>query len=347
MPRTAALLFLTGLGAGACRAGSENPAAMRLPLVIGHRGASGYRPEHTIESYRLAIEQGTDFIEPDLVMTRDGGLIARHEPEIGETTDAADKYPDRRRTAVINGHSVTGWFAEDFTVAEIKTLRARERLPFRNHEFDGRFEVPTFEEILDFVAAEEARLGRRIGLYPETKHPTYHESLGLAITDSLLAALERRGYVSGNDPVLIQSFETANLKALRPRTRLRLVQLIEATGRPADFAADDPRTYHDLLTRSGLREVARYADGIGPSKVLLQPIGPDGGLLPPTNLVMDARGAGLFVHIWTLRADHDFLAAGYGGDPAAEVRRFAMLEVDGLFTDFPDIAVRALAERRR
>lgn len=320
---------------------------MRLPLIIGHRGASGYRPEHTIESYRLAIEQGTDFIEPDLVMTRDHALIARHENEIGETTDAAERFPDRRRTAVIDGRTVTGWFAEDFTLAEIRTLRARERLPFRNHEYDGRFEVPSFEDILDFVAAEEQRLGRRIGLYPETKHPTYHESRGLPITDSLLAALERRGYTRSHDPVFIQSFETANLKRLRPRTRLRLVQLIDATGRPADFAADDPRDYRDLLTRAGLREVARYADGIGPSKHLVQPIGPDGALLSPTTLVEDARGAGLFVHVWTLRADHDYLARGYGGDPGAEVLRFADLDVDGLFTDFPDLAVQALAGRSR
>ena len=313
------------------------------PLIIGHRGASGYRPEHTIESYRLAIEQGADVIEPDLVMTSDRVLVARHENEIGQPTDVATRFPERKRTRIIDGESVTGWFAEDFTLAEIKTLRARERLPSRSHAFDGRFEVPTFDEILSFVRAEERRLGRRIGVYPETKHPSHHESLDLPITDSLLAALERFGYREREDPVFIQSFETANLRRIRPRTRLRLVQLIEDKGRPADFAASgDTRNYRDLLTADGLREVATWADGIGPFKGLVQPIGEDGELLPPTSLVADAHRAGLFVHVWTLRADRSFLPAGYRGDAGAEVRRMAELGVDGFFTDFPDLAVAAL-----
>ena len=301
------------------------------PVIIGHRGASGYRPEHTLESYRLAIAQGADVIEPDLVMTRDMILVARHENEIGATTDAARKFPDRQRTKLIDGKATTGWFVEDFTLAEIKTLRARERLAFRSHRFDGQFEVPTFEEILGLVRREERRLGRRIGVYPETKHPTYHESLGLAITDSLLAVLARHGYRGPADPVWVQSFESGNLRAARGRTKLRLVFLIEAAG---------PET-----TPAGLREIAEFADGIGPSKDLIQPIGPDGRLEPPTSLVADAHAAGLFVHAWTLRADSAFLPKGYGGDPEAEVRRMAELGVDGFFTDFPDIARRVVSAR--
>ena len=296
---------------------------MAGPLIIGHRGASGYRPEHTIESYRLAIEQGADVIEPDLVMTKDRILVARHENEIGATTDAGAKFPDRQRTKVIDDHPASGWFVEDFTLAELKQLRARERLEFRSHRFDGQFEVPTFEEILVFVRREERRLGRRIGLYPETKHPSYHESLGLPITDSLLSVLARHGYRDGSEPVFIQSFEASNLQAARPQTKLRLVRLLEAAG-------------------EGLRAIAAYADGIGPSKDLVQPIGPDGGLGEPTSLVADAHAAGLFVHVWTLRADPSFLPKGYGGDPEAEVRRMIELGVDGFFTDFPDIARRVI-----
>lgn len=312
------------------------------PLVIGHRGASGYRPEHTLASYGLAIDQGADVIEPDLVMTGDGVLVARHENEIGETTDAAARYPERRRTKTIDGRTTTGWFVEDFTLADLKTLRARERLPFRSHAFDGRFEVPTFEEILAYVKQRETGLGRPIGLYPETKHPTYHESLGLPITDALLETLDRWGYRDAEDPVFVQSFETANLKRARVRTRLRLVQLVEDHGQPADFRlSDDRRSYQDLLSPAGLREVATWADGIGPNKALVQPVGPQGELLRPTRLVDDAHRAGLFVHVWTLRADPEFLPAGYGGDPLAEYRRFTELGVDGYFTDFPDLARRA------
>ena len=300
-------------------------------LVIAHRGASGYRPEHTIESYRLAIEQGADVIEPDLVMTKDRILVARHENEIATTTDAAAKFPDRRRTKTIDGQPTTGWFVEDLTLAEVKQLRARERLAFRSHRFDGRFEIPTFEEILVFVRQEERRLGRRIGIYPETKHPSYHESLGLPITDSVLSVLARHGYRDPSDPVFIQSFESENLQAARPKTKLRLVRLIETAG--------------PMTTPAGLRQIATFADGIGPSKDLVQPIAADGSLGPPTSLVADAHAAGLFIHVWTLRADPSFLPKGYGGHPEAEVRRMAELGVDGFFTDFPDIARRALLPR--
>ncbi len=309
------------------------------PLVIAHRGASGHRPEHTIEGYRLAIEQGADVIEPDLVMTKDGVLIARHENEIGETTDVAAKFPKRRRDGMIDGRPVTGWFVEDFTLAEIRTLRARERLPFRSHDLDDRFEIPTFDEILTFVRSEERRVGRRIGIYPETKHPSHHEALGLAITDSVLGALERFGYATRDDPVWVQSFEVGNLRHARTRTPLKLIQLIDAEGGPADRPGV---SYREMITPAGLREVAEYADGIGPSKALIQPIGADGSLGQPTALVEDAHRAGLVVHVWTLRADPEFLPAGYGGDPEAEVRQFRKLRVDGLFTDVPDVAVTAL-----
>lgn len=313
------------------------------PIIIGHRGASGHRPEHTLESYRLAIAQGADVIEPDLVMTKDGVLIARHENEIGGTTDVADKYPTRKATKTIDGDTVTGWFAEDFTLAEIKTLRARERLAFRSHYWDGQFEIPTFDEILDFVRQEEARVGRRIGLYPETKHPSYHASLGLGITDALIDALHREGYRRRSDPVFIQSFEVGNLQAARRRTDLTLIQLIDATGRPADAAArGDARGYQELVTQAGLSFIATYADGIGAAKGLVQPISPNGGLLTPTSLVGDAHAAKLLVHVWTVRADREFLPAGYQGDPLAEYKRLAGLGVDGIFTDFPDQAVQAL-----
>ena len=313
------------------------------PTIIGHRGAAGYRPEHTIESYRLAIAQGADVIEPDLVMTRDLVLVARHENEIGQTTDAAVKFPDRRRTKTIDGQTATGWFVEDFTLAEIKSLRARERLAFRGHGYDGQFEIPTFEEILTFVRAEEQRLGRRIGVYPETKHPTYHESLGLPITSALLATLDRFGYHDAAEPIFIQSFETANLRWARSRTRLKLVQLVEEQGSPADVvAAGSGPTYAEMITPKGLKAIAAYADGIGPSKNLVQPILADGSLGRPTSLVADAHAAGIFIHVWTVRADPQFLPAGYHGDPASEVRRLAGLGVDGFFTDFPDIAAKAL-----
>lgn len=312
-------------------------------LIIAHRGASGHRPEHTLEAYRLAIAQGADVIEPDLVMTKDSVLVARHENEIGQTTDVAEKYPARQTTKTIDGERVTGWFVEDFTLAEIKTLRARERLPFRSHYWNGQFEVPTFDEILDFVRAEEASVGRAIGIYPETKHPSYHESLGLPITDALIDALHRDGYTKREAPVYIQSFEVANLRAARRRTDLTLIQLIDATGRPADFAAaGDPRGYRDLLTPAGLAAIKEYANGIGAAKSLVQPISSNGDLLTPTRLVAEAHEAGLLVHVWTLRADREFLPAGYRNDPLAEFRRLATLGVDGVFTDFPDLAVKAL-----
>jgi glycerophosphoryl diester phosphodiesterase len=306
--------------------------------VIAHRGASGYRPEHTLASYELAIELGADFIEPDLVSTKDGVLIARHENEISETTDVAShpELADRKAVKRIDGREVAGWFSEDFTLAEIKTLRARERLPLRDQAFNGRFEVPTFAEVLALARRKSAETGRTIGVYPETKHPSYFRSLGIPLEEPLLADLRD----AGATPVYIQSFEVGNLKELRKVTDLPLIQLLEA-GQPWDFAVTgDVRMYQDLATPAGLAEIATYAEGIGPDKRMIVPAGSDGRLLPPTPLVEDAHRAGLLVHPWTFRSDGTFLAAEYGGDPEREYEQFFALGVDGLFSDFSDVAVR-------
>lgn len=301
---------------------------MRKPLVIAHRGASGYRPEHTLAAYELAIEMGADFIEPDLVITRDGVLIARHENDITGTTDVIDRpeLRDRRRTRWIDGREVTGWFAEDFTLAEIKTLRARERLEFRDHGFDGLFEVPTFEEILDL-----ARRGN-VGVYPETKHPSYFRSLGLPLEEPMVEALHAAGFEGRGAAVFLQSFERGSLELLKTLTDLPRIQLLD------DGA-------HTMAAPEGLAEIATYADGIGPDKRLIVPAGPDGRLRPPTSLVEDAHRAGLLVHPWTFRSDPVFLAPDYEGDAPREVKQFLKLGVDGLFTDFPDLAHREVSSK--
>jgi glycerophosphoryl diester phosphodiesterase len=320
------------------------------PLIIAHRGASGYRPEHTLASYELAIAMGADFIEPDLVSTRDGILIARHENEISTTTDVADhpEFANRKTTKRIDGREVTGWFTEDFSLAEIETLRAKERLPFRNQFYNGQFEVPTFAEVIALAKGKSAETGRTIGVYPETKHPSYFRSIGLPLEAPLLAELKEAGYRGRTAPVYIQSFEVGNLERLREVTDLPLIQLLEAEGRPWDFAvAGDPRTYHDLATPAGLAEIATYADGIGPDKRRIVPAGPDGRLLPPTSLVADAHAARLLVHPWTFRGDGSFLAPEYGGDPGKEYDQFFSLGVDGLFSDFPDTAIQAREAWRR
>ena len=326
----------------------------RLPLVIGHRGASGYRPEHTLASYRLAIDMGADYIEPDLVSTSDHVLVARHENEIGGTTDVADhpEFAGRRTTKTIDGNPVTGWFTEDFTLAELRTLRAKERLPMlrpANTAFDGLYQVPTFQEVIDLAK----RAG--VGIYPETKHPTYFDSIGLSLEEPLVATLHANGYRGRNAPVFIQSFEVANLKELNRRTRVPLVQLLDATGQPYDFVvAGDPRTYADLATPEGLAEIATYADGAGPNKNLIVPRDAAGNLLDPTSFVRDAHRAGLQVHPWTFRKENNFLPADFRqgnpaspeflratGDAPAEFRLFFRLGVDGLFSDHPDTAVAA------
>ena len=313
--------------------------------MIAHRGASGYRPEHTLASYELAIGMGADFIEPDLVSTQDGVLIARHENEISETTDVAARpeFAARKTVKRIDGREVSGWFSEDFTLAEIKTLRARERLPFRDPSFDGRFEVPTFAEVLALARRKSAETGRTIGVYPETKHPSYFRSLGIPLEEPLLADLQEVDL-----PVYIQSFEMGNLQELRKVTDRPLIQLLEAAGQPWDFTvAGDARTYQRLATPAGLAEIATYADGIGPDKRMIVPADPGGRLLPPTALVEDAHRAGLLVHPWTFRSDGTFLAAEYGGDPEREYEQFFGLGVDGLFSDFSDLAVRVRERWRR
>ena len=330
--------------------------AMKKPLegnaiIIAHRGASGERPEHTIAAYQLAIDQGADFIEPDLVLTKDGVLVARHEKEISETTDVSVKpeFADRKTTKTIDGAKMSGWFTEDFTLAELKTLRAKERLPQlrkANMAYDGQFEVPTFEEILELAKVESAKTGRAIGVYPETKHPSYFNSIGLPHEAPLLALLTKYGHTEKSAPIFIQSFEVENLRALRPKTKLRLVQLMDEKGSPADRA---DLTYPDMATPQGLRAIAAYADGIGPNKALVIPRNVLGKLGEPTSLVSDAHKLGLAVHPWTFRRENYFLPldAKSGVNPTAhgdlesEIRSFLAAGVDGIFSDNPAQAVAA------
>jgi glycerophosphoryl diester phosphodiesterase len=342
---------------------SQHPA---VPIVIGHRGASGYVPEHTLTSYFIAMQDGADYVEPDLVMTRDGVLVARHENEIGGTTDVAEhaRFASRRTTKVIDGTSITGWFTEDFTLAELKTLRARERIPDirpGNERFDGQFEVPTLEEILALVRAVEEQRDTRarqlglpppphIGVYPETKHPTYFAGIGLPMEGKLVSTLERYGYEGRHGLAYIQSFEVGNLQALSKMTQLPLVQLIEAGGAPHDLVVkQDPRSYSDLMTPRGLEEIATYAQAIGPSKTLLIPRTADGTLGEPTALVANAHAAGLLVHPWTFRAENHFLpkdmtrgpAPSQSGDLESELLAYLRTGMDGFFTDQPDLGFKA------
>jgi glycerophosphoryl diester phosphodiesterase len=351
----AAALLLLGLsqvaGATAAEERADRPGR-HAPLIIGHRGASGYRPEHTLASYRLAIEMGADYIEPDLVSTKDHVLVARHENDITGTTDVADhpEFAGRETTKTIDGVAHTGWFTEDFTLAELRTLRAIERLPDlrpTNTAFNGLYQVPTFQEVIDLAK----RAG--VGIYPETKHPTYFDSIGLSLEEPLLATLRANGLDNRKAKVFIQSFETGNLKELNTRTQLPLVQLIDEVGAPYDLVvAGDPRTYADLITPAGLAEIATYADGIGPSKNLIVPRDAAGNLLDPTSLVRDAHRAGLLVHPFTFRRENNFLPLDFRqGDPAspeflrapgdlpAELRLFFRLGVDGVFSDNADTAV--------
>jgi glycerophosphoryl diester phosphodiesterase len=308
-------------------AGSALSAAQDTrPLIIGHRGAPAHRPEHTIESYTLAIEMGADAIEPDLVITKDGVLIARHENDIGATTDVAEKFPARKATKRIDGRDVTGWFTEDFTLAEIKSLRARERLSFRSREYDGRFLVPTFEEVIELAAQQSRAVGREIAVYPETKHPSYFRSIGLPLEERLLAVLEGHSLTARTSPVFIQSFEPSSLRRLRPLTGVRLVQLLDA-------GAD--------ASPARLSEIATYANGVGPNKLLVIPVDAHGQVGAPTSLMRDAHAVGLFVHVWTMRSEPQFLPASYDGDLEKEIQQFARLGVDGIFTDSPDAAAEA------
>ncbi|WP_421742129.1 esterase-like activity of phytase family protein [Cellulomonas sp.] len=320
--------------------------------VVGHRGASGYRPEHTLASYELAIQQCADYIEPDLVSTKDGVLVARHENEISGTTDvsARAEFADRRATKTIDGRSVTGWFTEDFTLAELKTLRAKERLPAvrpANTAFDGLYEVPTLDEVLDLARHSVSCDGQPVGVYPETKHPTYFDSIGLSLEEPLLAQLTANGLNDKRSPVIIQSFETGNLRELDRLTKVGLAQLVDCSGAPYDLvAAGDPRTYADLVTRAGLRQIATYADGVGLCKDRMIPRNPDATLGTPTPVIRDAHKVGLEVHGWTFRRENQFLPAEFRssadpnavGDLAGEIRVFVKAGMDGLFSDNPDIA---------
>ncbi|MBK6743704.1 MAG: glycerophosphodiester phosphodiesterase [Hydrogenophilales bacterium] len=351
------------------------------PLVIGHRGSPGYLPDHTLEGYRLAIQNGANFIEPDLVATKDGELIARHEPNITATTDVADRpeFASHKTTRLVDGVSETGWFATDFTLAEIKTLRAKQPLADRDPSHNGKYSIPTLREVLDLAKTEGAKVGRVIGIYPETKHPTYHADANLVLEDRLLAILGEYAYTKKDSPVIVQSFEVANLKYLRGKTAVRLVQLVDGddydfkTGkvtfappydRPYDWTrAGKTENFDSMLTPAGLAEIKKYADGVGPWKPYIVPMkgsydasgkmldaNGDGAVnymdassQPATSLIADAHKLGLLVHTWTFRNEAKRLAHDYKGDPKKEYLQFYRLGIDGLFSDFTDTAIAARA----
>ncbi|MBK1986793.1 glycerophosphodiester phosphodiesterase [Sphaerospermopsis aphanizomenoides BCCUSP55] len=310
------------------------------PIIIAHRGASGYRPEHTLTAYQLAIDLGADYIEPDLVITKDGVLIARHENEISETTDIANhpEFSHLKTTKIIDGEVKTGWFTEDLTLSELKTLTAKERIPEirpQNTDYNGSLEVPTLQEIIDLAQSQSSKISRVIGIYPETKHPTYFQSIGLPLEATLLATLH-----TTNLPVFIQSFEVSNLQALAKKTEFPLVQLINDSGKPYDFViSDDNRTYQDLIKPAGLKEIAEYATAIGVNKNLLIPRDKNGKLQSPTPLISHAHQAGLLVHAWTFRNENLFLPLNLQDHPQDEYRLFFDLGIDGVFSDFTDTAV--------
>jgi len=329
-------------------------AEKHRPLVIGHRGCSGERPEHTMMSYRRAIEQGADYIEPDLVITKDGVLVCRHENEIGGTTDVAAhaEFAARKTTKSVDGQTIEGWFVEDFTLAELKTLRCRERLPQlrpANTAFDGQEEIPTFAEALALARSHN------VGIYPELKHPTFLRAAGLDPFPVFVAAVHAGGGQAAADKMFLQCFETWPLKQAVAMSSIRwqTIQLMSAEGGPWDRR---DATYAQMASDAGLREMAAYATGIGVEKAMIVPR--DGGdhSLAPTDLIARAHRAGLKVHAWTFRAENFFLPAELRrgdttaqdylrqhGDLAVELRQFAALGLDGVFCDFPGVAVRALA----
>ena len=336
------LPFVLASGAGIAQNRPMPPAhpSLSSPIVIAHRGASGFRPEHTIAGYELAIDQGANVIEPDLVPTKDDVLVARHENEISGTTDVADRpeFAARRTTKTIDGQTETGWFTEDFTLAELKTLRAKERLPKvrpANAAYDGRFEIPTLAEIIALAKR------RHVAIYPETKHPTYFATIGHPTDLLLVNQLKAAGWDSPDAPVFLQSFEVANLKRIHRLTSVRLIQLVAGQAGPADGAQP---SYAAMLTPAGLRDVATYAWGIGPDKAQLWDMADP---TKPSPLVADAHAAGLRVHPWTYRAENMFLPARFRrgddptaqGDVAAEMESALRQGIDGFFTDFPIIGV--------
>lgn len=334
------------------------------PAVAAHRGASALRPEHTLAAYQKAIEDGADIVEPDLVVTKDGILVARHENDITGTTNVATtaQFADRKVTKMIDGIPVTGWFTEDFTLAELKTLRAKERIPAirpANVAYDGQFEIPTLQEVVDLVKKESAARNKIIGIYPETKHPTYFKAIGLPMEKRLVDLLVASGYKGKAAPIFIQSFEVANLKELRSLTDMRIVQLIDnpkngpaANGAPRnapyDFiASGSNRTYADLVTPAGLKEIATYADVVAPYKEVIIARTAANELGTPSTFVADAKAAGLKVHTWTLRPENQFLpvsmrkpdvaAPAQRGDAIAEITAYLNAGIDGFFTDDPAV----------
>jgi glycerophosphoryl diester phosphodiesterase len=382
--RRIALMFalvaaIAALAPAAATAGGSEPN----PLVIGHRGAPGYLPDHTLPGYALAIKLGADYIEPDLVATKDGHLIARHEPNITATTDVAshDEFASRKTTKVVDGVSEEGWFASDFTLAEIRTLRAVQPFADRPQQFNGRFRIPTLEEVIKLAKRYSWRTGRRIGIYPETKHPTYHKKLGLRLEPRLLRVLDAAGWNRRHAPVFIQSFEQSNLAWLNRKSNVRLVQLVDANDvdpqgtityappfdRPYDWTVSgDPelmsRTFGFFTTDEGLEEISTYADGIGPWKPYINSsralvVNPDGtagdangdgavderdrALLPPSGLVERAHAHGLLIHTWTFRNEQHRLLSDFKGNPVNEYLHFYELGVDGVFSDFPNTAFAA------
>ncbi|HEX8470693.1 MAG TPA: glycerophosphodiester phosphodiesterase [Brevundimonas sp.] len=322
--------------------------AQNTPLVIAHRGASGERPEHTRAAYELAIEQGADFVEPDLVMSKDGVFVVRHENEIGGTTDVAahPEFADRHVTKTIDGVATTGWFTEDFTLAELKTLRARERLPqlrTANTAFDGQYPILTFDEVVEIARAGSARTGRAISIAPELKHPYYFASIGLPMVDAFVSTLERLNLTGADAPILIQCFEVGPLERLSARVRSPLLQLMVAQGSPVDRP---DLSYAAMATPEGLKAIRAYAGSVGVELTMIVPRGPEGSL-PATTLIPDAHAAGLKVVAWTFRAENAFLprellrGEGFAahGDLPALFRQFRDLGVDAVFSDFPGIAV--------
>lgn len=346
--------------ASAAAGAAQKTASGRKVELFAHRGASALRPEHTLASYAKAIADGADFIEPDLVSTKDGVLVARHENFLNETTDVAlrPEFAAKRVTRTIDGITLNGWFTEDFTLAELKTLRAVERLPKvrpKNTQYDRMFQILTWDEIIDFAAANAATTGKVIGLIPELKHSTYFAAIGLPLEDRFLASIAAHEYTQ-RCPLVVQSFEVANLKYLRSvlgkRPNIRLMQLVER-GRPADVvAAGGDLTFEKMCTPQGLKEMARYADIVAPPTRALIPLLADGRLGQPTALIADAHSAGLLVHTWTFRPENRFLAADFRNDQGedarhdngsvAEMRRYIEAGIDGFFSDDSALGRRAI-----
>ncbi|MET7292663.1 glycerophosphodiester phosphodiesterase [Streptomyces griseoloalbus] len=354
---TALGLSGTARAADARRGGGRGLKSLPVPTIVGHRGASGYRPEHTLGAYQLALDMGADIVEAgDLVPTRDGHIVCRHEPEIGGTTDVADhpEFAGRRTTKTLDGAAVTGWFTEDFTLAELKRLRAVERIPANrphNTLYDGRWEIPTFEEVLRWQDEQTRKRGKQVWIYPETKHPTYFRDLGLGLEERVAKLLRKYGKDGRNAPVILQSFEPTSIQRFSRLVDNPLVVLLSsANSRPWDLVeAGDPRTVADLITPEGLKEIASYAQGIGPTLDLVIPRDASGRLTEPTGLVRDAHRAGLILHPYTLRNENPFLPAEFrkGTDPDAygdvfgAYRAYFATGIDGVFTDHPDTGLLA------